>query len=96
MGGKRWLALYVSSQGRHVGFPHFIHGQRPMNMNRYTNVELVDIRFICRLANGNGRAVRLYRERYPTRWQPYHPPFAQVHQNMVELESFRTTIESTG
>lgn len=30
-----------------------------MNMNRYTNVELTDIHFICGLANGNGRAVVL-------------------------------------
>ncbi|GFY06993.1 hypothetical protein TNCV_4202641 [Trichonephila clavipes] len=42
-------------------FPHFKHGQHAMNMNRYTNAELVDIHFIYDLANGNGRvAVRLH------------------------------------
>ncbi|GFV42442.1 hypothetical protein TNCV_1539811 [Trichonephila clavipes] len=51
------------------------HGQRAMNMNRYTNAELADIRFIYDL----GVAVRLYGERYPTRWQPNHQTFARVH-----------------
>ncbi|GFV96926.1 hypothetical protein TNCV_4351391 [Trichonephila clavipes] len=41
-------------------FPHFRHGQRAMNMNSYTNAELVNIHFIYGLANGSGRvAVRL-------------------------------------
>ncbi|GFT88940.1 uncharacterized protein TNCV_907221 [Trichonephila clavipes] len=68
-----------------------IHGQRAINMNSYTNAELADIHFIHGLANGNGRvAVRLYREKYPTRRQPNHQMFARVHQN---LETIRVTIE---
>ncbi|GFX88500.1 DDE_3 domain-containing protein [Trichonephila clavipes] len=44
-----------------------IHGQRVMNMNRYTKAEFADIHFIYGLANINGRvAVRLYGERYPS------------------------------
>ncbi|GFX98880.1 DUF4817 domain-containing protein [Trichonephila clavipes] len=78
-------------------FLHFRHGQRAMNMYRFTNSELADIHFIYGLADGNGRAaVRLYRERYPTRRQPNHQTFARVHQNLVERGSFRATIEGTG
>ncbi|GFU69550.1 DUF4817 domain-containing protein [Trichonephila clavipes] len=78
-------------------FLHFRHGQRAMNMYRFTNSELADIHFINDLADGNGRAaVRLYRERYPTRRQPNHQTFAQVHHNLVERGSFRATIEGTG
>ncbi|GFY35395.1 hypothetical protein TNCV_194881 [Trichonephila clavipes] len=48
---------------------HFRHGQRAMNMNRYTNAELVDIHFNYGPANGNGLdAARLHRERYSTKW----------------------------
>ncbi|GFV37909.1 hypothetical protein TNCV_2663221 [Trichonephila clavipes] len=54
------VVLYASSQSQLVGFPHFRLGQHLMNLNRYTNAELVDIYFIYGLANGNGRAtVRL-------------------------------------
>ncbi|GFV01340.1 general transcription factor II-I repeat domain-containing protein 2B [Trichonephila clavipes] len=61
------------------------------------HVELADIHFIYDLADGNGRAaVRLYRERYPTRRQPNHQTFARVHQNLVERGSFRAAIEGTG
>ncbi|GFW46040.1 DUF4817 domain-containing protein [Trichonephila clavipes] len=68
-----------------------------MNMYRFTNSELADIRFIYGLADGNGRAaVRLYRERYLTRRKPNHQTFARVHQNLVERGSFRATIEGTG
>ncbi|GFT97666.1 transposase-like protein [Trichonephila clavipes] len=78
-------------------FLHFRHGQHAMNMYRFTNSELADIHFIYGLADGNGRAaVRLYRERYPTRRQPNHQTFARVHQNLVERGSFRATIEGTG
>ncbi|GFY09750.1 DUF4817 domain-containing protein [Trichonephila clavipes] len=78
-------------------FLHFRHGQRAMNMYRFTNSELADIHFIYDLADGNGRAaVRLYRERYPTRRQPNHQTFARVHQNLVERGSFRAAIEGTG
>ncbi|GFU07935.1 hypothetical protein TNCV_2271541 [Trichonephila clavipes] len=65
-----------------------------MNMNRYTNVELVDIHFIYSVANGDGRvAVRLYLERYPTMWQPNHQMLTRVHQNVVEHGTFRATID---
>ncbi|GFX82535.1 DUF4817 domain-containing protein [Trichonephila clavipes] len=78
-------------------FLHFRHGQRAMNMYRLTNSDLADIHFIYSLADGNGcAAVRLYRERYPTRRQPNHRMFARVHQNLVERGSFRATIEGTG
>ncbi|GFU45957.1 hypothetical protein TNCV_5102531 [Trichonephila clavipes] len=59
MGGRRQVALYVSSKGRYMGFPHFRHGQCMMDMNHYTNAELVDIHFILGLDNGNGRAAVL-------------------------------------
>ncbi|GFU80198.1 hypothetical protein TNCV_1091481 [Trichonephila clavipes] len=53
--------------------------------------------FIYDLADGNGRAaVRLYRERYPTRRQPNHQTFARVHQNLAGRGSFRAAIEGTG
>ncbi|GFT41032.1 DUF4817 domain-containing protein [Trichonephila clavipes] len=72
-------------------FLHFSHGQRAMNMYRFTNSELADIHFIYGLADGNGRAdVRLYRERYPTRRQPNHQTFARVHQNLLH-EGFLAT-----
>ncbi|GFX82473.1 hypothetical protein TNCV_2166211 [Trichonephila clavipes] len=88
------MVLYVSSQGRHMWFPHLIHGQRAMSMNRYTNAELVDILFNYGPADGNGRvAVRLHGERYPTRWQLNHQVFARMHQNLVEHGSFRATID---
>ncbi|GFU62335.1 DUF4817 domain-containing protein [Trichonephila clavipes] len=78
-------------------FLHFRHGQRAMNMYRFTNSELADIHFIYGLAEGKGRAaVRLYRERYPTRRQLNHRTFTRVHQNLVERGSFRATIEGTG
>ncbi|GFV47601.1 DUF4817 domain-containing protein [Trichonephila clavipes] len=78
-------------------FLHFRHGRRAMDMYLFTNSELADIHFIYGLADGNGRAaVRLYRERYPTRRQPNHQTFARVHQNLVERGSFRATIEGTG
>ncbi|GFV73483.1 DUF4817 domain-containing protein [Trichonephila clavipes] len=78
-------------------FLHFKHGQRAMNMYRFTNSQLTDIHFIYGLADGNGRAaVRLYRERYPTRRQQNHQTFSRVHQNLVERGSFRATIEGTG
>ncbi|GFT10388.1 hypothetical protein TNCV_3736081 [Trichonephila clavipes] len=49
------------------------------------NGEFADIHFNNGLANGNGRvAVRLSGERYPTRWQPNHPTFDRVHQNLLE------------
>ncbi|GFW05562.1 DUF4817 domain-containing protein [Trichonephila clavipes] len=68
-----------------------------MNIYRFTNSELEGIHFIYGLADGNGRAaVRLYRERYPTRRQPNHQMFVRVHQNLVERGSFRATIEGTG
>ncbi|GFU83525.1 hypothetical protein TNCV_4217851 [Trichonephila clavipes] len=96
MGGNRLVAYYVSSQDRNMWFLHFRHGQSAMNMNRYTNSELVDIHFIYDLANGNGRfAVRLYGERYPTRRQPNHQTLARVHQNLAEHGSFRATIDDT-
>ncbi|GFV52705.1 hypothetical protein TNCV_2873761 [Trichonephila clavipes] len=67
-----------------------------MNMNRYTNTELMYIPFIYGLASGNERvAVRLYGETYPTRWQQSHQTFARVHQNLVEHESFRVTTDDT-
>ncbi|GFX75550.1 hypothetical protein TNCV_4714571 [Trichonephila clavipes] len=73
------------------------HGQGAMDMNRYTNTELVYVHFICGLANGNGRAaVRLYGERYLTRRQPNPQTFTRVHQNLEEHGSFRTLIEDTG
>ena len=77
-----------------VWFPHCRHGQRAINMNRYTNAELADIHFIYGLADGNGRAaVRLYGERYPTRRQPNHH---RVRSGASEHGSFRATTESTG
>ncbi|GFU31323.1 hypothetical protein TNCV_8721 [Trichonephila clavipes] len=77
-------------------FPYFRHEQRAMNMNRYTNAELADIHFIYDLAKRNGRvAVRLYGERYPTRWPPNHQTFIRVQQNLVEHGSFRATIDDT-
>ncbi|GFU57101.1 hypothetical protein TNCV_1779651 [Trichonephila clavipes] len=61
-----------------------------MNMNRYTNTELVDIHFTYSLTNGNRRvAVRLYGERYPTGWQLKRKMFAGVHG------SFKPTIDNT-
>ncbi|GFW29224.1 hypothetical protein TNCV_4132981 [Trichonephila clavipes] len=67
-----------------------------MNINRYTDVELMDIHFIYCLANGNGRVdVRLYAERYPTRGQPNHQTFTRVHQNLAEHGSFGATIDDT-
>ncbi|GFT03962.1 uncharacterized protein TNCV_1731101 [Trichonephila clavipes] len=63
--------------------------------NRYTNAELADIYFI--LDNGNGRAVVwLHGERYPTRQQPNHQTFSQLHQNLAEHGSFTATIEGAG
>ncbi|GFW30182.1 hypothetical protein TNCV_1054931 [Trichonephila clavipes] len=53
IGGKREVALYMSSQDLQVWFPHFRHYQHAMNMNRYTNAELADIHFINGLTNGN-------------------------------------------
>ncbi|GFW01090.1 hypothetical protein TNCV_1763281 [Trichonephila clavipes] len=52
----------------------------------YTNAELMDIYFICALANGNERtAVRLHGGgRYLTRRQPTHQAFTRVHQNLAE------------
>ncbi|GFW99734.1 hypothetical protein TNCV_3419641 [Trichonephila clavipes] len=68
-----------------------------MNINHYTNAELANIHFIYGLINGNGRAaVRLYGERYPTRWQPNDQTYAEMHQNLAEHGSFRVTIEGTG
>ncbi|GFW43259.1 hypothetical protein TNCV_1350221 [Trichonephila clavipes] len=90
-------ALYVSSLGRYMWFPHFRHGQRAMNMNRCTNAELADIHFIYGLDYGNGRiAVWLFGELYITRRQPNHQTFfLQVHQTLAEHESFRATIDDT-
>ncbi|GFT56432.1 DUF4817 domain-containing protein [Trichonephila clavipes] len=66
-------------------FLHFRHEQRAMNMYRFTNSELADIHFIYGLADGNGRAaVRLYRERYPTRRQPNHQTFARREDSIFE------------
>ncbi|GFU66728.1 uncharacterized protein TNCV_2072871 [Trichonephila clavipes] len=96
IGKHEWkviVALYVSSQGRYIWFPHFRHGKRAMNMNQYTNAELADIQFIYGLAKGNGRvAFRLYGERYLTRWQLNHQTLARVHQNLVEHGSFRALL----
>ncbi|GFV67249.1 hypothetical protein TNCV_3670041 [Trichonephila clavipes] len=51
---------HMSSQRQQIWFPHLKHGQRAMDLNRYTNAELDDIHFIYKLANRNGRvAVRL-------------------------------------
>ncbi|GFV32133.1 hypothetical protein TNCV_1674221 [Trichonephila clavipes] len=72
------------------------HGQRTMNMNRYTNARLADIHLNHGIANGNGRvAVGLCGERYPTRWQTNHQTFARGHKNLVEHGSFRSTIDGT-
>ncbi|GFW28291.1 hypothetical protein TNCV_4639581 [Trichonephila clavipes] len=88
--------MNVSSQGGHIWFAHFKHGQRAMNMNHYTNAEMADIHFINGLANGNGSVtVRLYGERYPTKWQPNHQTFARVHQNLVEQGFFKIAIDET-
>ncbi|GFX45479.1 hypothetical protein TNCV_2740161 [Trichonephila clavipes] len=66
-----------------------------MNMNRYTNTELADIYFIYDLSNRNGCvAVRLYRERYPTRRKPNHQMFTQLHQNL-DLSEPRLTTHSS-
>ncbi|GFV90695.1 hypothetical protein TNCV_2224111 [Trichonephila clavipes] len=74
-------------------YSHFRYGQCAMIMNRYTNVELVNIPFIYGLTNGNGRvAVRLYGERYPTRWQPNHQTFAR---GVSERGSFRNMLDDT-
>ncbi|GFW50164.1 hypothetical protein TNCV_4695821 [Trichonephila clavipes] len=81
------MALYAISQGRQVVFPQFRHGKRPMNMNHYTNAELVDINFIYCLTIGNGRAAfRLYGEPYSSSRQP----------GASGPGSFRATTESTG
>ncbi|GFY18486.1 hypothetical protein TNCV_2397131 [Trichonephila clavipes] len=64
MGGKREVALYVSSQGRCIRFPHFRYGQRAIKMNRYTNAGLVDIHFNYGPPNGNGRFVVYCMEKY--------------------------------
>ncbi|GFU19736.1 hypothetical protein TNCV_3960841 [Trichonephila clavipes] len=90
----RLVVLYLRSQGRHIWCPHFRHGNRVMNTDRYTNTELADFHYIYGLANGNGRvAVRLYEERYPTKLQANHQTFTWVHQNLVEHETFRARID---
>ncbi|GFT66858.1 organic cation transporter protein [Trichonephila clavipes] len=72
--------------------PHFTHGQHAINMNRYTNAELVDIHLNYSSANGNGR-VADDEERYSIRRQPNHQTFARMHQNLAEDGSFRATID---
>ncbi|GFW97005.1 hypothetical protein TNCV_4802181 [Trichonephila clavipes] len=63
-------------------------------MNCYKNAEFADIYFINGLANGNGRVtVCIYGKRYPTSWQPNLQTFTVVHQNLMEHESFRATID---
>ncbi|GFW74779.1 hypothetical protein TNCV_963541 [Trichonephila clavipes] len=77
-------------------FLHFRHGQRAMNMNRYTITDKADIHFLFGLANGNGRVgVWLYGERCPTRRLPNHQKFVTVHYNLAEQGSFRATIDDT-
>ncbi|GFW81346.1 hypothetical protein TNCV_376941 [Trichonephila clavipes] len=80
-------------------FPHFRHGQRMVNMNRYMNAKLADIPFIYGLANGNGRVVvRLSRpvgDKYQTRRQSNHKTFARLNLNLAELGPFRATIDDT-
>ncbi|GFV46655.1 HTH_48 domain-containing protein [Trichonephila clavipes] len=73
---KEGIDNLVSRYARQMS-EQWLRGHRVMNMKRYTNAELVDIHFIYGLANGNGcAAVRLYGERYPTRWQLTHQTFA--------------------
>ncbi|GFS61580.1 hypothetical protein TNCV_4312591 [Trichonephila clavipes] len=56
--------------------------------------ELADTPFIYDLTNGNGHVgVRLYGERYPTRWQLNHPTLTRVHQNLAHHECFRAMID---
>ncbi|GFV61718.1 hypothetical protein TNCV_188761 [Trichonephila clavipes] len=85
----------MNSQDRHMGFPHFRHGQRAIN-NRNSNAELAVIHFIYGLAKGNGRVdVRLYEEIYQTRGQPNNQTLAGLHQNQVEHGSFRAPTDDT-
>ncbi|GFU94717.1 hypothetical protein TNCV_3386061 [Trichonephila clavipes] len=75
-------------------FPYSRHGQRVMNMDRYTNAELADIHFNYEPANRNGRvAICLHWERFPTRWQSNAQTFAWVHQNLEEHRSFRALFD---
>ncbi|GFU47870.1 hypothetical protein TNCV_4966841 [Trichonephila clavipes] len=87
---KTTLELVPHSPNFHT-YP--IYGQRPMNMNRYTNSELADIHFIYDLVNRNGRVdVRLYGERYTTRWKPNPQMLTRMPQNLAEHGSFRVMI----
>ncbi|GFS94498.1 hypothetical protein TNCV_2015111 [Trichonephila clavipes] len=65
MGAKRYVTLYVSTQGRDMWIPHLKYGHRTKNRNPYTNAELVDIHFNYGADNGKERvAVRLFNGPY--------------------------------
>ncbi|GBM18805.1 hypothetical protein AVEN_203088-1 [Araneus ventricosus] len=58
-------------------------------MNRFTNAEFADIHSMYDFVNRNEiAAVKMYRERFPSRLLPNPRMFAHVHQNLSEHESF--------
>ncbi|GFU75344.1 uncharacterized protein TNCV_3510291 [Trichonephila clavipes] len=70
-------AIRKLARSARVCFSRLRHRQHTININNYSNTELVDIHFIYRITNGNGdAAVRLNRKRYVARQQLNHQNFS--------------------
>lgn len=68
-----------------------------MDLDRFTNAELADMHLLYGLADGDGQAaLRMYRERYPTRRVPHYQMFEQLHRNLIEHGSFTGRVQNTG
>ncbi|GFQ99258.1 hypothetical protein TNCT_534441 [Trichonephila clavata] len=62
---------------------HSSRGCVGCNMTSYTHRELADMHLVYGMANCNGReALRMYRQKYPSRKMPSRSFFATIHRRL--------------